>query len=59
MDYFEATIARILEEQGYWVRQGVRVALSNETRKRLGKPSSSMRSRYRRLPALEALAGSH
>lgn len=39
MDYFEATVARILEEQGYWVRQSVRFALSKETKKRLGKPS--------------------
>ena len=39
MDYFDATVARILEEQGYWVRQSVRVLLSKETRKNLGKPS--------------------
>jgi len=39
MDYFEATVARILEEQGYWVRQSVRVELSQAVRNALGKPS--------------------
>lgn len=39
MDYFEATIARILEEQGYWVRQSVRVALTKEVKKLLDNPS--------------------
>lgn len=39
MDYFEATIARILEEQGYWVRENVRVSLSKEVKRALGNPS--------------------
>ncbi len=39
MDYFEATIARILEEQGYWVRENVRVALTKEVKKALDTPS--------------------
>ncbi len=39
MDYFEATIARILEEQGYWVRQSVRVALTKDVKKLLNNPS--------------------
>jgi Holliday junction resolvase-like predicted endonuclease len=39
MDYFEATVARILEEQGYWVRENVRVALTKEVKRALGNPS--------------------
>jgi len=39
MDYFEATIARILEERGYWVRENVRVALARDVKKSLGKGS--------------------
>jgi len=39
MDYFEATVARVLEERGYWVRQNVRVDLTPEVKKKLGKPS--------------------
>src|SRR5258705_771216 len=38
MDYFEATVARVLEEQGYWVRQNVRVDLAKDVKKALGKP---------------------
>jgi hypothetical protein len=39
MDYFEATVARILEEQGYWVRENVHVELTKAVKKLLGKPS--------------------
>ena len=39
MDYFEATVARILEQEGYWVRQGVRVELTKPVKRVLGKHS--------------------
>lgn len=39
MDYFEATIARILEARDYWVRENVRVALTKDVKKALGNPS--------------------
>jgi hypothetical protein len=39
MDYFEATVARILEEQGYWIRENVRIALTKDVKKALAVPS--------------------
>ena len=39
MDYFETIVARVLEEDGYWVRRGVRANLSKADKVRLGKPS--------------------
>lgn len=39
MDYFESIIKRLLEEEGYWVRQSFRVNLSKEEKRLVGKPS--------------------
>lgn len=39
MDYFEATIVRILVQQGHWIRENVRIALTKEVKRALGNPS--------------------
>ena len=39
MDYFEALVARLLTEEGYWVEQSVRVGLTKEEKRELGNPS--------------------
>jgi hypothetical protein len=39
MDYFENIIKRLLEEDGYWVRQSVRVNLRKEEKVEIGKAS--------------------
>jgi hypothetical protein len=39
MDYFEYIIKGLLEERGYWVRQSVKVNLTKEEKRAIGKPS--------------------
>ena len=39
MDYFEATIRRLLEEEGYWTKQSFKVELTKEEKRQIGKPS--------------------
>lgn len=39
MDYFENIIKRLLEEEGYWVRQSVKVNLTKEEKAKVGKPT--------------------
>lgn len=39
MDVFEQIVARLMEEQGYWVRQGVRANLSKAQKESLGNPT--------------------
>lgn len=37
MDYFENIVKKIIEEEGYWVQQSVKVNLSKEEKKSIGK----------------------
>ncbi len=37
MDYFENIVKKIIEEDGYWVQQSVKVNLSKEEKKLIGK----------------------
>lgn len=37
MDYFENIVKKIIEEEGYWVQQSVKVNLSKEEKKLIGK----------------------
>lgn len=39
MDYFEATIRRLLEEEGYWTKQSFKVELTKGEKRQIGKPS--------------------
>jgi hypothetical protein len=39
MDYFESIIKKLLEEEGYWVRQSFKVNLTKEEKRSIGKPS--------------------
>ena len=39
MDFFEQIVARLMEEEGYWVRQGVRADLSKAQKESLGNPT--------------------
>ncbi len=39
MDYFENLVKRLLESEGYWVKQSVKVNLTKSEKKELGKPS--------------------
>ena len=39
MDYFENIIKRLLEQQGYWARQSVKVNLTKDEKVAIGKPS--------------------
>ncbi|HVT04156.1 MAG TPA: hypothetical protein VHL58_12380 [Thermoanaerobaculia bacterium] len=40
MDAFESVIAAILERKGYWVQTSVKVELTKEQKREIGKPSS-------------------
>jgi len=40
MDAFENLVAMLLEREGYWVRSGVKVELSKEEKRQIGRPSS-------------------
>jgi hypothetical protein len=40
MDAFETVIATLLERQGYWTRTSVKVDLTKEEKKLIGKPTS-------------------
>ena len=40
MDAFERVVAMLLERDGYWVRNSVRVLLTKEDKARIGRPSS-------------------
>jgi hypothetical protein len=40
MHGFEALIAEILEDEGYWVRRSVKVKLTREEKHRIGRPSA-------------------
>lgn len=40
MDAFEQVVAEILWMQGYWVRTSVKVELTKEEKRRIGRPSS-------------------
>jgi len=39
MDYFENIIKRLLEEQGYWVKQSVKVNLMKNEKVAIGRPT--------------------
>jgi hypothetical protein len=39
MDHFESIIATLLEAEGYWVRRSFKVNLTQEEKRRIGKPS--------------------
>jgi hypothetical protein len=40
MDAFESLIASLLEREGFWVRSGVKVELTKEEKRIIGRPSS-------------------
>jgi hypothetical protein len=40
MHGFEALIAEILEDEGYWIRRSYKVALTREEKQKIGRPSS-------------------
>lgn len=40
MDAFERVVAMLLERDGYWIRQSVRVKLTKQEKIRIGRPSS-------------------
>ena len=40
MDAFEQIVGKLLEEDSYWVRQSVKVDLTKEEKKLIGKPTS-------------------
>lgn len=40
VDAFEALVGMLLERQGYWIRSGVKVELSKEEKRQIGKFSS-------------------
>ncbi|KAA3613618.1 MAG: hypothetical protein D8M58_17200 [Calditrichaeota bacterium] len=39
MDYFENIIKRVVEEDGYWVRQSFKVNLTKKEKRAIGKPT--------------------
>jgi len=39
VDYFEAIIKTLLEQEGYWVRQSFKVNLTQQEKRNIGKPS--------------------
>ena len=39
MDFFEALVKTLLEEDGFWVRQSFKVNLTKGEKRRIGKPS--------------------
>jgi len=39
MDYFENIIKRLIEQEGYWARQSIRVNLTKPEKVSIGKPS--------------------
>lgn len=39
MDYFEATVKTLLESDGFWVRQSVKVDVTKEDKKEIGRPT--------------------
>ena len=40
MDAFESLIAKILEREGYWTRIGLKIELTKEEKREIGRPSS-------------------
>ncbi len=40
MDAFEQLVGNLLESEGYWVKQSVKVALTKEDKARIGRKSS-------------------
>lgn len=40
MDAFEDLVGMLLERKGYWIRSGVKVELSKEEKRQIGRPSS-------------------
>lgn len=40
MDAFESVVAALLERKGYWTRTSVKVDLTKEEKRRIGRPSS-------------------
>lgn len=40
MDAFESLVVSLLERQGFWVRPSVRVELTKEEKRKIGRPSS-------------------
>lgn len=40
MDAFESLVAMLLERKGYWIRSGVKVELTKEEKRQIGRPSS-------------------
>ena len=39
MDYFEAIVKTLLENDGFWARQSVKVNVTKEEKRKIGKPT--------------------
>lgn len=39
MDYFEAIVKTLLEDEGFWTRQSVKVNVTKEEKREIGKPT--------------------
>ncbi len=39
MDYFEAIVKTLLEDDGFWTRQSFKVNISKEDKRNIGKPT--------------------
>lgn len=39
MDYFEAIVKTLLEDDGFWTRQSFKINVSKEEKRRIGKPT--------------------